>query len=1109
MKHFLKALLIFLFVQSAYCAETLSITAVNPIPAKVVFGSTITGIVYSVKNNSTVNSYRVGFVDLTGQGITYTTTCGTLAAGASCSINMSFAATEESGIPLGPYVHWFSVTGAPKPAGYPLRSTIIPAGSDVTPAVKIAFNTSATSSSLFDVTLTGANTYTCSNLAFGTSNFCEAIVPGNYDVSISPGGVAGSDGNYYYGPATFLAHVTTNGQLITLTYTKSSNVEVSTDITAPNYSGTGVSVEMKGSIGTYTHDQMPGTHVYDTMPPGSYEVKAATYTGTDSETYIPSVSNPVVIDSTHNLVSITYAEQPPVTQHVNTVIVAPSLPTGSTVAIGATCGTNTYNHNQPAGTHTYDVIPDGECTLTAANYEIGQDTYEATLTNPYAVDDTHQEFAISYQKVIPPSTRYDWHQSHLTAIKNANVFLVDWGGGSTTAPVTIGTNPPVNPWLNTKVMNYENGTPTPIQTSATVQGYPSYIAMGTVTSPNSTVTDQLKELKMDSSFHYEGNGAGNRGCYFDNAAGQTTEMSDTSGSVGTVNAGTYYIVAGYYQVNASGQAKFYKGTLNITSTGTNAYNIAVTYALDPTSNIASYVDPSIVKQFTFPANSTVTYSLTGPDFGSKLVAPTLNINSDSLCGSVWYTSGAYTPEVNQMAQQAVDTKAVNNHTLIPSEVFYTIDFSDGVAAITDDTMNDYNVKAHLYNLMYEAKLMQAQTAAGTQMSLFLNPDSVWLFQNCSQWNCPISWKKGITDDSTSVVISIPNLQADVDGALDRMQAKGFLTGSQVTTLKANLVSSGILTPPPASKRTTPGIPELALVNNWIMKQLAENVPFGWGLNVYDSANPYLNPTGQAQPWQTAAGTWVHKVNHIGLTPTSSTLTSIMKFVGLEKPYQKFVTVKPNLNDVLIQINNEVKQKNIPFNKAEAARALAVKLYGGKESLHDRVIKSFGLQAITSVADAINNDATMLANYLKDMNFVGNASGEQKPDYIYFDKYERDPIPGEIGSGWAWNGVDWDTYLLYIADTDALVDNIPVALWQMPGASIQVQGATFADNKAATIGMWLFGIPELNNDFSNWDSTQETADNVAWSDFYNTQVYFTKNSNVADLKGYLQLGAGSP
>lgn len=912
-------------------ADTISIIDNKPMPPKVVAGSTIRGLQYQIHNNSSSSTYNISFVNLKEDGITYTTSCNTLIPDADCFLYLTFSVPGlPTGVTSSPYVNEFIVKGAPKDYKKILATTIIQGSLDITPSIKIGLDTSGvtTATNSYDVTLTPTtgSAISCNAMTFGTSNFCEAVQQGEYTISVTPSTVTGSDTKTYDKPADFPEHLTKDGQEVLITYVQNKDITTSTVITAPNFTGSDFAIEVKGAGIDVTHDQAVGTNEFGALPAGQYTVSAPTsYVGSDTKTYILKLSNPYTIDAENTDFAITYEEKPADTTHVNTVITASTLAAGKTVTVACNDGgSNTYSHNQPSGTHSYDTMVDASYTCTSSDFSVGQDTYEAEITNPVVIDSEDTSITISYHKKAPVSGDYDWHASHMIAAKEANIFGVVFGGGSTTTVINGSTWPPLNPRLVTKVMEYENGTTITVQATAQVQNMPAYIGMGTITETDASdlATNQLKTLKMDTAFHYVGNGSGDRGCFVD----------------GVGEAG---------------------------------------------------------------------------------------------CSETFDATHTYDPLVDKLATQARAVKAVNDHTLVNGVAFYTIDMSDGTDAIKADTETDDNVIKHIYNLIFEAKLMEDEyTQNSTPMIMFLNPDSVFPYQTCSQWYCPVPWKQGLSNDTSSKVISIQNLKADTDAAIDRFATKGHITTEQATTFKNDLNSSGILTPPAPSKRTNPGLPELALVYNWVMKTFSPHVAFGWGMNFYDNANPILNPTGKAQPWQTASAQWIHKINHIGLTSQQ-------------------------------------------------------------------------------VLDGISTDATMLANYAKDMNFYGNLSGNYKPDFIYFDKYERDAIPSFAPIGFAFNGVDWDTYLQYIKDFENDMGHPPIALWQIPGATIQVTGATVTGTLADTGANWLFGSPDLNNNFSNWLAAQKSADNVAWTATMNTSVYFTTNSNVSDLQDYLRLAAGHP
>lgn len=794
------------------------------------------------------------------------------------------------------------------------------------------------------------------------------------------------------------------------------------------------------------------------IPPDQYSVviQPSTVTGSDSSTYDAPASYNTYINGQSHSVSFVYSKEQ--TYSVGTLINAPFVT--STVLIDLSNSSHSYSHHQVNGTSFYDNMYPGSYTLSAANY-VGSDgqTYTASLNNPRVIDPTHLTVTITYTPVIPPSGDNNWHISHLTNLSDDNIFMVDWGGGSTTSQLQISTQPSPNPKLISDTAAYE-ADPIAIGVHADVKNFPDYIAMGSVSENSPTVTTQMEAQQIDTNFHYEGNtGDGNAGCAFDNSAGYHVAMSAGSGSVATIPAGTYNLVSDYYiysdtffvklfhkvesffikLLNISGSTPnsvhYYKASLIITNTSGLNYNIAATF-VETTSDITNGADVSLVKQYTFPANAIVTYTQSAPHIGSIVTPPNINLNIDGICGSVWYTSGSYTPQVDGAAAQAETVRTSNNHNLIAGLVLYTTRNSDSYSNIYDDVTNDYSVTFYLYNLLYEAYRMQYQyTTNNVDMILLLNPDSTVIFQGCTQYYCPIVWKSGITQDTVNQIVKMPNLLADANSAIDRMVAKNYMTSGNAASLKALIVSSGILTPPSGSGRTVPGMPEYYLLHNLIVRTIAPNVPFGYGQNIYDNSNPLMavgTPPVVGAPWETASTSWIHKVNHLGYN--SDTVTA-----------------------------------------------------------------------------AINFESAKYAQFIKDMHYAsysGDSFAAYAPDFIYYDIYERDPIPGEVGSGRAMNGVDLDTYFAYISQIDSLTNNQPMAIWQIPGSSLQVEGATFTGILAGTWPDYIFGNPALNNDMSNLAAALGIPA-ILFTPYLANNVYYTSNSDVANLSDYLRLTSSSP
>lgn len=840
MKKLLLVLLTCLTFSGFAAPLDLTITGINPLPPQVVAGSTIPGLTYNLHNNNTTDTFPITFSGLNSGGLSYTTTCGNLAPGGDCTITISLVVTQT----LGLWTHPFYTYGAHEPVKLPyvLVTTVVPGGSAIAPTVNVVEAAGSNAAITFTITFTGSDgiPHEYDNVGLGVSTLSPSLAPGTYTAHIAPPSY--TDGGFTWNaPADAPYHLAQAGDKATFNYTKDNKFQAKTNLTMPNVGSATSAITFTGPAGTFgPHDQGAGISNFDMIPPGTYTVTAANYTGTDAQVYIAALNNPYQLKVGTDTVALTYAAKAPSTEHVHTVITAPGLAAGATVAITLANGSQTYGpHNQAAGDTAFDTMVDGSYDLTCAPYTVGPDTYACTPADPYVIDSTHVSVPIVYVKQAPPGTNYDWHVSHVSSLASSNMFAVWLGGGSTTGVIKISSNPEVDTNLVAWVTAYELA-PVTIPTGAYVKHFPHYVSMGTILENNPGVTTQLSAIKLQSGFHYEGNGSGDRGAFWD-----------------------------------------------------------------------------------------------GP--------------------------GGYTPQVDDLATQEKAVFTASGNQMTNGVAFYTIDYSDGFTAIIADTENDTNVTAHQYNLMYEAQRMEYQYGQGNPMVLLLNPDATEIFQNCGVYNCPTAWKPGIFQ-SGGHVIAIPNLQADTNAAIDRMVTKGYLTSGQATAMKNDLTTSGILTPPVASGRTVPGIPELVLTNSWIIKYLATDVPFGLGNNEYDSANPLLAPAGQPA-YETASFDWLHKIQHSGLSP-------------------------------------EQVQTGIQF------------------------------------------EAQKYANFMKDMNFVGNLAGLYKPDFLYFDRYERDVSPGYVPSGFLMNGPDWDYYTLYINDIEALTGNLPWAYWQMGGATLHTASANY-------------------------------------------------------------------
>ena len=109
----------------------------------------------------------------------------------------------------------------------------------------------------------------------------------------------------------------------------------------------------------------------------------------------------------------------------------------------------------------------------------------------------------------------------------------------------------------------------------------------------------------------------------------------------------------------------------------------------------------------------------------------------------------------------------------------------------------------------------------------------------------------------------------------------------------------------------------------------------------------------------------------------------------------------------------------------------------------------------------------------------------------------------MSTGQSWNGVDWDTFLQYVQDVEIKLFNVPIALWQMPGASMQIQGAMFSGVLSSTYPDWQFSNTALNNNMSNVASALNYPTTAI-----DPTYYFTQNSQAGYLDKYMRLTSSS-
>jgi len=110
--------------------------------------------------------------------------------------------------------------------------------------------------------------------------------------------------------------------------------------------------------------------------------------------------------------------------------------------------------------------------------------------------------------------------------------------------------------------------------------------------------------------------------------------------------------------------------------------------------------------------------------------------------------------------------------------------------------------------------------------------------------------------------------------------------------------------------------------------------------------------------------------------------------------------------------------------------------------------------------------TNVANTIAFLNQLEVFNGTYQPDFITFDKYERDVFPGHV-SAYMYNAGDMDVFIKYAGGVSKGLNNIPVMLWQIPGGHMQtLNDIDTRGYNGSTEPDYIFGNDELSSDLSN-------------------------------------------
>lgn len=116
---------------------------------------------------------------------------------------------------------------------------------------------------------------------------------------------------------------------------------------------------------------------------------------------------------------------------------------------------------------------------------------------------------------------------------------------------------------------------------------------------------------------------------------------------------------------------------------------------------------------------------------------------------------------------------------------------------------------------------------------------------------------------------------------------------------------------------------------------------------------------------------------------------------------------------------------------------------------------------------LNSHIANETTFLKQMNLFDDTYA---PDYLAFDKYERDVFQkgdSYVSGGYLYNVGDYEVYLSLIKGISENFNNIPIMLWQIPGGHLQINGDIDSrhDHGASDADFYV-GNPNLKTDLSN-------------------------------------------
>lgn len=158
-----------------------------------------------------------------------------------------------------------------------------------------------------------------------------------------------------------------------------------------------------------------------------------------------------------------------------------------------------------------------------------------------------------------------------------------------------------------------------------------------------------------------------------------------------------------------------------------------------------------------------------------------------------------------------------------------------------------------------------------------------------------------------------------------------------------------------------------------------------------------------------------------------------------------------------------------------------------------------LQQPSLVTAHINSETA----FLTQMNIYQN---NYQPDFMVFDKWERDVFDQTLGgagvnNGYLYNSNDWDIYMQFVHGISQYFNNMPIMLWQIPGGHLQITNdIDTRDDHASTAPDYFLGDTNLAAQLSN------VKPYIANTLIANPSIYGTTSNKVTS---YLSCDATHP